>query len=191
MFNLNLRVTLKKLNVITGQEKFIKVRLEWILFWQSRTIFCHSVTKYSWFHKIQWSNIQMLLTILYYIAWCEITLQYSRKWQCLCIIKKFRMSSFDWYINHVSTLNECWVMSSQRYHTFYIRVHERSYPLDCIQLVLCTADGECWRGWMRALVIHIDKLLTLLSRIDVNLSIWDRNFQNNNWFHIEISITIL
>ena len=62
MFNLNLRVTLKKLNIITGHEKSIKNRLESILFWHGRTIFCHSVLKYSWFLKIQWSNIQMLLT---------------------------------------------------------------------------------------------------------------------------------
>ena len=69
-------------------------------------------------------------------------------------------------------------------------IHGTSNHLNCLQLVLCMADRECWRGWMRALVINIDKLLMLLSRIDVNLSIWDRNFQNNNWFHLEISITI-
>ena len=47
MFNLNLRVTLKKLNINTGHEKSIKDRLESMLFWHGRTIFCHSVTKYS------------------------------------------------------------------------------------------------------------------------------------------------
>ena len=47
MFNLNLRVTLKKLNIITGHEKSIKDRLDPMLFWHGMTIFCHSVAKYS------------------------------------------------------------------------------------------------------------------------------------------------
>ena len=66
MKNLKLRVTLKKLNIITDREKSIQDRLELImmLFWHGtgRTIFCRSVTKHSQFLKIQSSKIQMLLT---------------------------------------------------------------------------------------------------------------------------------
>ena len=45
-----------------GREKSIQDRLESMLFWNGRTIFCHSVTKHSRFLKIQCSEIQMLLT---------------------------------------------------------------------------------------------------------------------------------
>ena len=62
IYNLKLRVTLKKLNIITGREKSIQDRLELVLFWHGRTTFCHSVTKHSRFLKIQFSKIQMLLT---------------------------------------------------------------------------------------------------------------------------------
>ena len=62
MKNVKLRVTLKKLNIITDCEKSIQDRLELMLFWHGRTIFCHSVTKHSRFLKIQCSKIQMLLT---------------------------------------------------------------------------------------------------------------------------------
>ena len=53
MYNLKLRVTFKKLNIIMGREKSIQDRLESMLFWHGRTIFCHSVTKHSRFLKIQ------------------------------------------------------------------------------------------------------------------------------------------
>ena len=62
MCTLKLRATLKKFNIITGREKSIQDRLESMLFWHGRTIFCHSVTKHSRFLKIQCSKIQMLLT---------------------------------------------------------------------------------------------------------------------------------
>ena len=68
---------------------------------------------------------------------------------------------------------------------------ERLNHLNCMRLVLFMADRECLRGWMRAPVLNVDKLFMLLSRLDVKLSIWDRNFQNNNCFHLEISIRIL
>ena len=51
MYTLKLRVTFKKLNIITGREKSIQDRLESMLFWHGRTIFCHSVTKHSRFLK--------------------------------------------------------------------------------------------------------------------------------------------
>ena len=82
-------------------------------------------------------------------------------------------------------------MASKRYPTFSIELHGTSNHLNCLRLVLCTANRECLRGWMRVLVLNIDKLLMLLSRLDVKLSTWDRNFQNNNGCHLEISIRIL
>ena len=42
---LKLRVTFKKLYMITVREKSIQDRLESMLFWHGRTIFCHSVKK--------------------------------------------------------------------------------------------------------------------------------------------------
>ena len=72
-------------------------------------------------------------------------------------------------------------------------LHGTSNHLNCMRLVLFTADRECLRDWMRlrAPVLNVDKLFMLLSRLDVKLSIWDQNFQNNNCFHLEISIRIL
>ena len=78
-------------------------------------------------------------------------------------------------------------MASQRYPTFSIGLHGTSNHMNCLRL----ADRECLRGWMQATVLNIDKLLMLLSRLDVKLSFWDRNFQNNNCCHLEISIRIL
>ena len=101
------------------------------------------------------------------------------------------MSSLKWCIFHVSILYESWVMASKRYPTFSIQLHGPSDHLNCLRLVLCTTNRECLRGWMRTPVLNIDKLLMLLSRLDVKLSIWDRNFQNNNCCHLEISIRIL
>ena len=49
---LKLRVTFKKLNIITGRKKSIQYRLESMLFWHDRTLFCHSVTTHSRFLKI-------------------------------------------------------------------------------------------------------------------------------------------
>ena len=82
-------------------------------------------------------------------------------------------------------------MASKIYPTFSKGLHGTSNHLNCMQLVLFTADRECLRGWMRVPVFNVDKLFMLLSRLDVKLSIWDRNFQNNNCFHLEISIRIL
>ena len=82
-------------------------------------------------------------------------------------------------------------MASKRYPTFSLQLHGLSDHLNCLRLVLCTTDRECLRGWMRDPVLNIDKLLMLLSRLDVKLSLWDRNFQNNNCCHLEISIRIL
>ena len=82
-------------------------------------------------------------------------------------------------------------MVSKIYPTFSQGLHETSNHLNCMRLVLFTAGRECLRGWMRAPVLNVDKLVMLLSRLDVKLSIWDRNFQNNNCFHLEISIRIL
>ena len=70
-------------------------------------------------------------------------------------------------------------MASKIYPTFSKGLHGTSN--------LFTADRECLRGW----VLNVDKLFMLLSRLDVKLSIWDRNFQNNNCFHLEISIRII
>ena len=80
-------------------------------------------------------------------------------------------------------------MASKIYPTFSKGLHGTSNHLNCMRLVLFTADRECLRGWMRAPVLNVDKLFMLISRLDVKLSIWDRNFQNNNCFHLEISIT--
>ena len=82
-------------------------------------------------------------------------------------------------------------MASKIYPTFSKGLHGTSNHLNCMRLVLFTADRECLRGWMRAPVLNVDKLFMLLSRLDVKLSIWDRNFQNNNCSHLEISIRIL
>ena len=82
-------------------------------------------------------------------------------------------------------------MASKIYPTFSKGLHGTSNHLNCMRLVLFTTDRECFRGWMRAPVLNVDKLFMLLSRLDVKLSIWDRNFQNNNFFHLEISIRIL
>ena len=101
------------------------------------------------------------------------------------------MSSLQWCINHVSILHESWVMASKIYPTFSKGLHGTSNHLNCMQLVLFTADRECVRGWMRAPVLNVDKLFMLLSSWDVKLSIWDRNFQNNSCFHLEISTRIL
>ena len=62
MYYLKLRVTLKKLNIITDREKSIHDRLELMLFWHVGTIFLSFRTKHSRFLKIQCSKIQMLLT---------------------------------------------------------------------------------------------------------------------------------
>ena len=88
-------------------------------------------------------------------------------------------------------LYESWVIASKRYPTFSIGLHGTSNHPNCLRLVLCTADRECLRGWMQASVLNIDKLLMLISRLDIKLSIWDRNFQNNNCCHLEISIGTL
>ena len=44
---------------------------------------------------------------------------------------------------------------------------------------------------MRLLLTDIDKQRVLLSRLDVSLAIWDRNFQNINRYVVEILVRIL
>ena len=82
-------------------------------------------------------------------------------------------------------------MASKIYPTFSKGLHGTSNHLNCMRLVLFTADREFLRGWMQAPVLNVDKVCMLLSRLDVEVSIWDRNFKNNNCFHLEISIRIL
>ena len=84
------------------------------------------------------------------------------------------MSSFQWCVNHISILNECWVMASQRPPTFSEVFHGTSNHLNWL-CTICSLHGR--RGMLKGL--------------DVNLSTLDRNFQNNNWFHLEISLRIL
>ena len=83
-------------------------------------------------------------------------------------------------------------MASKIYPTFSKGVHGTSIESPELHAT-CSFHGRpgMFKGLDASPGLNVDKLFMLLSRLDVKLSIWDRNFQNNNCFHLEISIRIL
>ena len=126
-------------------KKSIQDRLESMLFWHDRTIFCHSVTKHSRFLISNVLKSKRLSQKLHCVV-CKKTVNNSDSGNAFISVKKLRMSSLQWCINHVSILYESWVMASKRYPTFSKGLHGTSNHLNCMRLVLIHGRPGMFKG---------------------------------------------